>query len=61
MKNFTITAFSKNGDKLLDESFNASNDEEAKKTGRIKLEEAGYSDHTHRCVSEDARLLLFHR
>ncbi len=61
MKNFVITVFSKTGEKLLDESFSAPNDEEAKNIGRQKLEEKGYSDYTHRCVTEDARLLLFHR
>lgn len=56
-----LTVFSKTGEKLLDESFQAKNDEEAKGIGEKKLEEKGYSEHTHRCVTEDARLILFHR
>lgn len=61
MKNYVLTVFSKTGEKLLDESFQAKNDEEAKGIGEKKLEEKGYSEHTHRCVTKDARLILFHR
>lgn len=61
MKNYTLTVFSKTGEKLLDESFTADNDDEAKSVGQKKLEEEGYSEYTHRCVAEDARLVLFHR
>ena len=61
MKNYTLTVFSKTGEKLLDESFSAQNEEEAKGIGQKRLEEEGYSEHTHRCVAEDARLVLFQR
>lgn len=61
MKNYVLTVFSKSGEKLLDESFTAENDEEAKSKGKARLEEEGYSETTHRLVTEDARLLLFHR
>lgn len=61
MKNYVLTVFSKTGEKLLDEAFQAKNDEEAKVIGQKKLAEEGYSEYTHRCVTEDARLVLFHR
>lgn len=61
MKNYVLTVFSKTGEKLLDESFTAQNDDEAKIMGKQRLEEENYSEHTHRFVSGDARLLLFHR
>lgn len=61
MKTYTLTAFEKNGEKLLDETFTASSDEEAKVVGLKKLKEKGYEDKTHRCVSPEAKLVLFHR
>lgn len=48
VKNFNLTVFSKQGEKLLDESFSAKNDEEAKSLGHKKLDKEGYSEHTHR-------------
>lgn len=61
MRNYTLTVFDPSGEKLLDETFTATNDEEAKEIGTAKLEKEGYSEHTHRCVTPDAKLLLFHR
>ncbi|GGB51467.1 hypothetical protein F3157_07575 [Virgibacillus dakarensis] len=61
MRTYVLTVFAKNGDKLLDESFTAENDNEAKKVGEARLAEEGYSEHTHRCVSPEAKLILFHR
>lgn len=61
MKTYTLTVFSKKGEKLLDESFEATDNEEAKKIGNTRLAETEYSDYTHRCVSSDAKLVLFHR
>jgi len=61
MKNYVLTVFSKSGEKLLDEPFTAQNDEEAKVIGTKRLEEEKYDTYTHRCVTEDARLILFHR
>lgn len=61
MRSYVLTVFEKNGEKLLDETFTASTDEEAKERGSIILEEKNYSHHTHRCVSPEAKLLLFHR
>ncbi|MEN1970467.1 YhzD family protein [Lentibacillus sp. N15] len=61
MRTYVLTAFEKSGKKLLDESFSAENDAEAKKIGQARLEDEGYSEHTHRCVSPEAKLVLFHR
>ncbi|WP_067730740.1 YhzD family protein [Oceanobacillus damuensis] len=61
MKTYALTAFDPSGEKLLDESFTAANDEEAKKVGKARLDEKGYTDHTHRCVNPEAKLVLFHR
>ncbi len=61
MAEYTLTVFSKAGELLLDESFPAQNDDEAKNLGQSKLAEAGYEEYTHRCVAPDARLVLFHR
>ncbi|WP_157074365.1 YhzD family protein, partial [Geobacillus zalihae] len=49
------------GEKLLDETFEAANDEEAKKIGEQKLRERGCWDKTHRCVNASGKLILFHR
>ncbi|MEW9675050.1 YhzD family protein [Lentibacillus sp. L22] len=61
MRTYVLTVFEKNGNKLLDESFSAENDTEAKKVGQARLEDEGYTEYTHRCVSPEAKLLLFHR
>lgn len=61
MKSYYLTVFDKSGEKLLDESFKAENKEKAKEVGKGRLEEEGYSEHTHRCVAPDAKLVLFHR
>ncbi|MBU5465599.1 hypothetical protein KQI49_01995 [Virgibacillus sp. MSJ-26] len=61
MKTYNLTVFDKLGEKLLDETFEAENNEKAKEVGTSRLNEEGYSEHTHRCVSPDAKLVLFHR
>jgi len=61
LKTYYLTAFDKTGEKLLDESFEAENNHKAQEIGKERLEEEGYSEHTHRCVSPDAKLVLFHR
>lgn len=58
---FTLTAFDKNGEKLLDETFEAANEEEAKKIGEQKLREHDCYDKTHRCTTSSGKLILFHR
>lgn len=61
MRTYVITVFDQTGEKLLDEAFTAETDEEAKRISSARLEDKGYSDYTHRCVSEDAKLVLFHQ
>ncbi|WP_404451650.1 hypothetical protein LG329_15105 [Virgibacillus necropolis] len=61
MRTYVLTVFKQTGEKLLDESFTAENDNEAKQVGNARLAEEGYSEHTHRCVSPEAKLVLFHR
>ncbi|MFS0671912.1 YhzD family protein [Ornithinibacillus sp. 179-J 7C1 HS] len=61
MRTYVLTVFDKSGEKLLDESFEAVNDQEAKRLGEERLAKEGYLEHTHRCVSPDAKLILFHR
>ncbi|TXL63979.1 hypothetical protein FHP05_09820 [Cerasibacillus terrae] len=60
MKTYVLTVYEKNGENLLDETFEAADDEKAKEIGEKTLTEKGYQDHTYRCVSPDAKLLLFH-
>lgn len=61
MKSYVLTAFDRTGKKLLDEVFSAQDDDQAKEKGFARLTEEGYEEHTHRCVSPDAKLILFHR
>ncbi|MBS4171882.1 YhzD family protein [Bacillus sp. FJAT-49736] len=58
---YKLTAFEPNGEKILDESFEAANDTEAKSKGEVMLKEKGAIDKTHRCTSPAGKLLLFHR
>ncbi|WP_163971350.1 YhzD family protein [Oceanobacillus halotolerans] len=61
MRTYTLTAFEKNGEKRLDETFTAETNEEAKEIGKKRLAEKQLLEHTHRCVSPEAKLILFHR
>ncbi|MRG86908.1 YhzD family protein [Salinibacillus xinjiangensis] len=61
MKSYFLTVFEKNGNNLVDETFEAKDDQEAKKLGTQLLEEKGYTEYTHRCVSPNGHLVLFHR
>ncbi len=51
MSTYTLTAFEKTGEKLIDEDFEAASETEAKTIGTKKLEELSYLEKTHRCVS----------
>ncbi|MEK4030958.1 MULTISPECIES: YhzD family protein [Bacillaceae] len=57
---YKLTVFEKNGEKLLDQSFEAQNDEEAKERGQQLLQQHAYEDYTHRCTSPFGKLVLFH-
>jgi hypothetical protein len=60
MKTYKLTAFEENGEKILDESFQAENDDSAKKLGEQLLSEKNLLERTHRCTSPSGKLLLFH-
>jgi len=60
VKTYKLTAFEANGEKLLDEAFQAENDDAAKKQGEQILEEKNLLEKTHRCISPSGKLLLFH-
>ncbi|MBM7586417.1 hypothetical protein JOC86_002969 [Bacillus pakistanensis] len=57
---YKITVFEANGEKLLEDSFEAGSEKEAKELGEKILEEKGYLDHTHRVTSPLGKLVLFH-
>ncbi|MBA2174579.1 hypothetical protein H0266_06610 [Halobacillus locisalis] len=61
MKTYFLTVFEKDGTNVLDETFEAEHDDQAKEIGTQKLEEKGFSEHTHRCVAPNGHLVLFHR
>ncbi|MBU6081621.1 MULTISPECIES: YhzD family protein [Allobacillus] len=61
MQTYYLTVYAQTGEALLNESFEAENDEAATNMGKEKLNENGHADITHRLVSPDGRLLLFHR
>jgi hypothetical protein len=61
MKTYFLTVFEKDGTNVLDDTFQAENDDQAKEIGTKKLEEQGFSEHTHRCVAPEGHLVLFHR
>ncbi|MFJ7728025.1 YhzD family protein [Neobacillus sp. NPDC097160] len=60
MKSYKLTAFEANGEKLLDETFQAENDDAAKQQGEQLLSEKNLLEKTHRCTSSSGKLLLFH-
>ncbi len=57
---YKLTVFETNGDKILDESFEAKDDNEAKRYGEKRLSELGAMEKTHRCSSPKGKLILFH-
>lgn len=60
MKEYYLTVYSPSGEHLVNESFTASSDDEAKKIAEQKLSEQNYLDHTHR-LTRSGNLLLFGR
>lgn len=61
MATFKLTVFDKSGETLLDESFEASSEAEAKRIGEEKLKEKDFLEKTHRCTTSAGKLILFHR
>lgn len=60
MKTYKLTAFEQTGKLIVEETFTASTDEEARDKGRALLEEKDLLNQTHRVVSPAGKLLLFH-
>lgn len=60
MKVYKLTAYEKNGTCIIDESIEATNDEDAKQKGQAVLEEKNLIETTHRLVSPTGKLVLFH-
>lgn len=60
MKTYKLTAFDASGEKLLDEAFQAENDQMAKEKGEKLLREKDLIEKTHRCTSSSGKLILFH-
>lgn len=61
MANFVLNVFDKSGKALLDESFEAKDENEAKEIGQKRLNDEGYENHTSRVTSSTGKLVLFHR
>lgn len=57
---YKLTVFKKNGKKLLEQSFEAITDADAKDQGSKILHMHAYENHTYRCTSSQGKLLLFH-
>ncbi|MDQ6596356.1 hypothetical protein E2K98_02675 [Bacillus salipaludis] len=60
MKTYKLTAFEPNGEKILDEAFQADHDDAAKELGTKLLSEKNLLEKTHRVISPSGKLLLFH-
>lgn len=61
MNEYVLTVFSKLGEKLIDEAFTAENNDAAKTIAKQRLAEESYQEFTHRLVTANASLILFHR
>ncbi|PYZ98860.1 hypothetical protein CR205_09905 [Alteribacter lacisalsi] len=60
MAKYFLTAYDKKGNHLLNESFEAKDDKEAKETGEKRLLDEGLSKNPTRVVRESGGLVLFH-
>lgn len=61
MSIYKLTVFEPNGEKVMDESIEAANDDAAKEIGSKLLEKNNYEEMTHRLTSPVGKLILFHR
>jgi YhzD-like protein len=61
MQTYKLTVFEANGEKILDEAFQAANEQEAKTKGENLLHEKNMHEKTHRCTSPHGKLIIFHR
>ncbi|MCU9612526.1 YhzD family protein [Caldibacillus lycopersici] len=60
MQIYKLTVFEANGEKILDESIEAETDAQAKHLAEKILNEKNGLTKTHRLVSPEGRLILFH-
>mgnify|MGYP003410430275 CR=1 FL=1 len=61
MKTYKLTVFEADGEKILEESIQAEQDDAAIVLGQKLLAEKGYEEKTHRFTSPLGKLILFHR
>ncbi|WP_226670077.1 YhzD family protein [Metabacillus litoralis] len=61
METYYLTVFEKNGEKILDENFQAQTENEAKEIAEQKLAEKEFSAKTHRCTTSSGKLIVFGR
>ncbi|WKA59639.1 YhzD family protein [Planococcus shenhongbingii] len=60
MRTYKLTAYEQTGKLIIEETFTAENDEQAKDKGQAILEEKDFVNQTHRLASPAGKLLLFH-
>ncbi|AFI27623.1 hypothetical protein SC22_16215 [Bacillus sp. A053] len=61
MADYFLTVFDPSGNTLVNERFEAENEEAAKTHGEVILKEKELHSHTHRLVNAAGKLILFHR
>jgi len=60
VKTYKLTAYENKGKLIIEETFTAETDEEAKEKGNVMLKEKDLLEQTHRLASPLGKLLLFH-
>ena len=60
MRTYKLTAYEQTGKLIVEETFTANTDDEAKEKGQVLLEEKELTNQTHRLASPAGKLLLFH-
>lgn len=60
MKVYKLTAYESTGKLIIEETFEADSDEQAKEKGQHLLVEKNLLEQTHRLASPTGKLLLFH-
>lgn len=61
MAEYFLTAFDPSGEILINERFEAENEDAAKQQGEALLKEKELHSHTHRLVNAAGKLILFQR
>ncbi|WP_066174224.1 YhzD family protein [Bacillus marinisedimentorum] len=59
MKTYTLTVFDDSGEKLLEETYEAPNDNDAKQIGENRIEDEGYDKRNYRVTSSAGELVAF--